>query len=95
LAATTRNADAINQIYNVAVGEGTSLNQLFQMIRSKISSHNPDVAGIEPVYQDFRHGDVRHSLADISKIEKNLGYAPTFRASDALGHVVNWYLERL
>ncbi|SDP71101.1 NAD-dependent epimerase/dehydratase family protein [Desulforhopalus singaporensis] len=95
LAATTENDDATNQVYNVAFGERTSLNELYSMIRQKVVVSLPEVNEIEPVYRDFRSGDVRHSLADISKAVTYLGYAPQFSISDGLDKVAEWYLKNL
>jgi len=67
LAATTRNPEALNQVYNVAVGERTTLNQLYDTIKTLLTPRHPHLADAQPVYRDFRPGDVRHSLADISK----------------------------
>lgn len=75
LAATTVNPDAINQVYNVAVGDRTTLNELFALIRDNLAVHGISF-DIKPVYRDFRAGDVRHSLADISRAAKFLGYSP-------------------
>ena len=70
-------ADAANQVYNVAVGDRTTLNQLFEAIRANLAPRFPHLADAKPVYRDFRAGDVRHSLADISKAQTRLSYAPT------------------
>ena len=75
LAATIVNPDAVNQVYNVAVGDRTTLNELFALIRDNLAVHGICV-DIKPVYRDFRAGDVRHSLADIGRAAKFLGYSP-------------------
>jgi UDP-N-acetylglucosamine 4-epimerase len=93
LAATTHNESAINQIYNVAVGDRTSLNQLFFGIRELIATAVPQVTNMEPAYGDFRAGDVRHSQADISKAEKMLGYSPKFTALQGLALTADWFLN--
>ena len=67
LTATTQNPEAENQVYNVAFGQRTTLNELFTLIRDRVQAQRPDLDVPDPVYQDFRPGDVRHSLADISK----------------------------
>ena len=74
LAACTDNGESLNQVYNVAFGERTTLNELFELIRERVAKVYPDAKEIEPTYRDFRAGDVRHSLADIGKAEKLLGY---------------------
>ncbi|MFW2439243.1 MAG: NAD-dependent epimerase/dehydratase family protein, partial [Arenicellales bacterium] len=84
LAATTDNEDALNQVYNVAVGDQTSLNQLFEEIKNLLLGYKPGLDKAAPVYRDFRPGDVLHSLANISKAEHLLGYKPTHRIGDGL-----------
>ena len=93
LAATTENEDALNQVYNVAVGERTTLNQLFEMIRNLLAKDKPELAGVGAVYRDFRAGDVCHSLADISKAQNLLGYMPTHRISEGMEEAMDWYVQ--
>ena len=93
LAATTENEDALNQVYNVAVGEQTSLNQLFEMIKGLLAGDRPELAGASAVYRDFRAGDVRHSLADISKAKRLLGYMPTHRIDEGMQESMAWYVQ--
>ena len=69
LAATAEHPDAANQVYNVAVGDRTTLNELFEAIRSTLEPRFPHLKDFKPSYRDFRAGDVRHSLADISKAQ--------------------------
>ena len=95
LAATTTNLTAINQIYNVAVGEQTSIGQLFDYLRDEIAVTFPDVKDISPQYREFRKGDVRHSLASIDKAAVQLGYLPAWRIRDGLRAAVPWYLQLL
>ncbi|MDP3420862.1 MAG: LPS biosynthesis protein WbpP, partial [Thiobacillus sp.] len=95
LAATSTHAEAANQVYNVAVGDRTTLNQLFEAIRSLLAPKFPHLAGFKPVYRDFRAGDVRHSLADISKAQTRLGYAPTHRIGEGLAEAMDWYVNDL
>lgn len=95
LAATTNNVEAVNQVYNVAVGERTSLNELFAMIRDQLGDMNPDIKTLEAEYTDFRKGDVRHSQADISKIKDLLGYEPTHTMSQGLQETTQWFFESL
>jgi len=95
LAATTNNVEAVNQVYNVAVGERTSLNELFAMIRDQLGGMNPDTKTLEAEYTDFRKGDVRHSQADISKIKDLLGYEPTHTMSQGLQETTQWFFESL
>lgn len=91
LAATTENPDAINTAYNVALGERTTLNELFAALRAELSGVDATLAEARPVYQDFRAGDVRHSLADISKAQRLLGYAPVHRIGPGLELAMDWY----
>ena len=93
LAATTTNSDAVDQVYNVAVGDRTTLNDLFEAIRSGLVDKFPHLAGFKATYRDFRAGDVRHSLADISKAEKLLGYKPTHRIGDGMNVALDWYVR--
>jgi UDP-N-acetylglucosamine 4-epimerase len=95
LAATTRNPDALDQVYNVAVGERTNLNQLYAKIRTLLLPDFHQLEAVKPLYRDFRPGDVRHSLADISKAHELLGYAPTHRIDAGLKEAMSWYLEDL
>ncbi|MHB8473023.1 MAG: SDR family oxidoreductase [Gammaproteobacteria bacterium] len=95
LAATTINPDATNQVYNVAVGERTSLNQLFEGIRQSLENRFPYLRNFKPSYREFRPGDVRHSLADISKAKNLLGYEPTHRIQEGLTEAMEWYVNDL
>ena len=95
LAATSQNPAAVNQVYNIAVGERTSLNQLFEAIRVNLLPHYPHLADAKPVYRDFRAGDVRHSLADIGKARSLLGYEPTHDIGEGLAEAMEWYVGDL
>ncbi len=95
LAATAVDTQAINQIYNVAVGDRTTLNQLHQYIKKNLSDQIPGLKITSPVYRAFRSGDVRHSLADISKAKKLLGYQPTYRIEKGLAEAMSWYIQYL
>lgn len=95
LAATTANSDALGQVYNVAVGDRTTLNQLFESIRALLKPRFPHLTDFKPAYRDFRAGDVRHSLADISKAKNLLGYIPTHRISEGLKEAMDWYVNDL
>ena len=92
LAATTANPDATNQVYNVAVGDRTTLNDLYAQLHHHLLPLYPHLAGAKPEYRDFRAGDVRHSLADISKATARLGYAPTQRIAQGLALAMPWYI---
>lgn len=95
LAATTDNPDAVGQVYNVAVGDRTSLNQLFEGIRSLLEPRFPHLKDFKPSYRDFRAGDVRHSLADISKAQNRLGYVPSHHIGEGLKVAMDWYVNDL
>jgi UDP-N-acetylglucosamine/UDP-N-acetylgalactosamine 4-epimerase len=91
LAATCESAEALNQIYNVAVNERTSLNQLFEMLRAALENRHAHVAAMQPVYREFRKGDVRMSQADIGKARRLLGYRPQWRVDEGMVRTVAWY----
>lgn len=95
LAACAEKDEAWNQIYNVACGERISLNELFGLIRDEVARHKAEAAKSEPQYRDFRAGDVRHSLADISKAETFLGYEARFKVKDGLRLAGDWYATNL
>lgn len=90
--AATASEEAKNQVYNVAVGDRTTLNNLFNSIKAALQE-NKILAGIEPTYRDFRAGDVRHSQADISKAVNFLGYTPEFKILDGLQKAMPWYVQ--
>ena len=92
LAATSVSPEAFDQVYNVAVGERTSLNELFEAIRSLLLPHHPELSQFQPNYREFRRGDVRHSLADINKARSLLHYEPSHRISDGLNASIDWYM---
>ena len=94
LAATVTSPAALNQIYNVAVGDVTTLKRLFSLVRDSLVSFGVP-ASIEPEYRDFRAGDVRHSLADTSKARHLLGYEPTHRIPDGIPITTIWYVSAL
>ena len=91
LAATSEDREAVNQAYNIAVGERTTLNELFQHLQSALRRRDPALPEQKPVHRDFRSGDVRHSLADISKAQRLLGYEPTRRIQEGLEIALDWY----
>ena len=95
LAAIVVNEDAVNQVYNVAFGERTTLNQLFQLIKERVGQKYAGAAEVKPEYRDFRPGDVRHSLADISKARDLLGYLPGYSIEQGLDIACEWYMENL
>ncbi len=90
-AALIQNTKSLNQVYNIAFGDKTSLNKLFELIKSELKI-TPDV---EPIYKDFREGDVRHSHADIRKAKKNLGYNPEHSIFEGIKKTVSWFRHEL
>jgi UDP-N-acetylglucosamine/UDP-N-acetylgalactosamine 4-epimerase len=93
LAATASDPSSLNQIYNIAVGDRTTLNELYSQIKTNLLPLKPQLQTAQPVYRDFRSGDVRHSLADISKAQRLLGYSPTQRIGQGLGLAMPWYVK--
>ena len=94
LAAMTTNEVALNQVYNVAVGDRTTLNDLYQQIHSTLSARCP-LPTENLTYRDFRAGDVRHSQADIGKAQQLLGYQPTHKIAQGLDEAMTWYVAHL
>ena len=95
LAATTSNPEGMNKVYNIALGERTSLNQLFATLRDLLARDDPAIARRQPEYCDFRPGDVRHSQADITRARQLLGYAPGQSVASGLESALNWYRQNL
>ena len=93
LAATTQNDEAKNQVYNVAVGDRTTLNDLFNAIKTALNENGVNYTK-EPVYREFRAGDVRHSQASINKINSLLNYKPEFKFSEGVKFAVKFYVSR-
>jgi UDP-N-acetylglucosamine 4-epimerase len=91
LAATVDDVSATGQVYNVACGKKTTLNELHDIIREK-TREKRGVNAPEPIYGEFRPGDIRHSVADISKIRHTLGFAPTRSVAEGIGEAMGWYL---
>lgn len=94
LRAALSGEEALNQVYNIAVGERTSLSQLFNMLREALRDHQIHYRKL-PHFRDFRRGDVLHSEADISKANVLLGYQPTHRIGQGLAEALPWYLHML
>lgn len=93
LAATTRHPEAVNQVYNVALGQRTTLNDLFDTLCEIL--HGPEAARQKPLHREFRAGDIAHSLADISKARKYLGFEPTQRLDSGLRLSMDWYRRNI
>ena len=94
LAATTQSDEAKNQVYNVAVGDRTTLNELYRAIQAALATNDVNFER-DPVYREFRAGDVRHSQASIAKIEQGLGYAPQFKIAEGIQLAMRWYVNNL
>jgi len=95
LAAISSNKEAINQVYNVAHGERTTLNLLFEYLRKLTGKSDPDVLKINPVYGPVRGGDIMHSLASIEKAKRLLGYSPVQNVQEGLAESIDWYRRNL
>jgi UDP-N-acetylglucosamine 4-epimerase len=95
LAAVVQNKEALNQVYNVAYGERTTLNQLFYYIRKLAGKFDKDILNIEPVYGPNRAGDIPHSQASIEKAKRLLGYEPELNVEEGLEEAVKWFWNNL
>jgi UDP-N-acetylglucosamine 4-epimerase len=95
LALFTENKAALNEVYNVAFGESSTLNELFFEIRKNLSLVEETISKLEPEYGPFRKGDIPHSLASIEKAKSLLGYDPKFSLKDGLKETVKWYCENI
>ena len=95
LAAVAQDEAALNQVYNVAFGARTSLNELFALIRDRVAGFDAKAGKVQPQYRDFRRGDVRHSLAAITKAQNLLGYEPQFSVQAGLDRIAGWYWNKL
>lgn len=90
--AATANDEAKNQVYNVAVGDRTTLNDLFNAIKAALNENGVTYTK-EPVYRDFRAGDVRHSQASIIKIQQHLSYIPQYKIIEGIKNAMPWYID--
>jgi UDP-N-acetylglucosamine 4-epimerase len=95
LAAMADDAAAVNQVYNVALNEKTTLNELFEMIRSLLEPRFPHLRGMRPIHRASRAGDARLSQADIDKAKRFLGYRPAWRIRQGLERTIEWYAAML
>jgi len=93
LAMTTKNPKAINQIYNVAFGERTTLNDLTKFLKEYLSQYDSKIADIEVIHGSFRKGDIPHSQANIDKAKELLNYNPKYSMKNGLKEAVRWYWE--
>lgn len=94
LAALVQEAEALNQVYNVAVGEQTSLLQLFEYMKDILSVNYPHLRNFYPEFKPFREGDVAHSLASVQKSRNLLGYEPTHTIQEGLRATLDWYMDQ-
>jgi len=83
----------LHEVFNIAYGERTTLNELFNNLKNILIKKNIDMKNIKPIYKDYREGDVRHSLADISKARDFLGYIPQYSAKEGLMKAMSWYMN--
>ncbi len=95
LAAMSEDENAIDQVYNVALNDKTSLNDLYLMIESRLIERKPGLKNKLPIYRDYRKGDVRHSQANINKAKKLLNYEPTHSISRGLDEAMDWYVQSI
>jgi UDP-N-acetylglucosamine 4-epimerase len=84
--------EAKDEVYNVAVGDRTTLNDLFAAIKQALTKNDVTVK-LEPTYRDFRAGDVRHSQADVSKAKTALGYGPEIKIKRGIVKSLSWYIS--
>jgi UDP-N-acetylglucosamine 4-epimerase len=94
-AALTEDEGALNQAYNVAHGEMTSLNELFEIIRELLGKRQPHLKSVHAIHREARRGDIQLSRADIGKAQRLLGYEPTVRIMDGLESTMDWYVANL
>ncbi|MCR4442986.1 MAG: SDR family oxidoreductase [Peptococcaceae bacterium] len=95
LAACAQDREVLGKVYNIACSRSTTLKELFYMIRGLVAEKKPAAAKVEPVYEDFRPGDIRHSLADTAKAARLLGYRPTHFVAEGLREAAGWYIRNL
>jgi UDP-N-acetylglucosamine/UDP-N-acetylgalactosamine 4-epimerase len=95
LAAVVKDINALNQVYNVAHGERTTLNSLFHIIRELAGRYDNEILNIVPVYGPARPGDIQHSQASIEKARRLLGYSPVLDVKDGLEEALKWYWSNL
>ena len=95
LALTSDNSESVNQVYNTAFGERTTLNDLVSNLKEYLSDFDPKIAEVEVIYGDYRKGDVPHSLASIDKAKKLLEYQPKHSMKEGLKEAVKWYWNNL
>lgn len=95
LAITTENENAINQVYNTAVGDRTTLLQLTELLKKYLGQHDEQIKNVEIVHGPNRKGDIPHSLASVEKAKRLLNYKPTHTIDNGIEEAVDWYWENL
>lgn len=95
LAALAEGSEALNQVYNIACGDSTSINRMYVIIRESLGVFNRETLKVEPLYGPERAGDIRHSLASIEKAGRLLGYRPQIGVEEGLPATVRWFREKL
>jgi UDP-N-acetylglucosamine/UDP-N-acetylgalactosamine 4-epimerase len=95
LAATTTNADALNQVFNIAYGEQTTLNDLIGILKQELAQFDPKIESVKVLYGEERTGDVRHSLASIEKARNLLNYQPAYSLENGIKEAIEWYWQSL
>ena len=93
LALFTQNEEALNEVYNVAFGESSTLNELYEEIKSNLAQYDPNLSDIKSVHGPNRKGDIPHSLASIDKAQRLLGYKPEFSLKSGLQATMKWYWD--
>lgn len=95
LAITTDNSEAVNQVYNTAVGDRTNLVELTQLLKKYLKEYDPEIAKVEVKHGPNRPGDIPHSLASVEKAKELLGYEPSHNIEEGIKEAVEWYWENL
>ncbi len=85
----------VHEVFNVACGDRTTLSDLFERIRALLAARHPAIAAVRPTHRDERPGDIRHSLADIEKARRLIGYEPTHTMAEGLAEAIDWYVADL
>jgi len=93
VAGLTKNEEAFGQVFNCSLNSKTSLTELFQIIKTNVQKYKPELSDVEPIYTDFRKGDIKHSQADISKIIKHFNYRPSFAVAEGLEKTVESFFK--
>lgn len=95
LALTTENKEALNEVYNTAVGDRTTIKELTELLKKFLAEYDQEIAKVEVKHGPNRQGDIPHSLASIEKAQQKLNYKPTHKFADGLKEAVDWYWENL